>query len=66
MAKNVSYKKSITTKLKVVGYYDNETLSIETEEGSKSLKTLLRDFTGAPVEIVVTVKQEDELEIPTL
>ena len=62
---NFSYKKTETTVLKVTGYLNPDTMTIEVNGEQKELRTLLKDFTGACVELNVKVKEEEELDEPT-
>lgn len=59
-----SYKQNKTTTLKACGFIDVNNMTITVDEEEKSLKTLLSDFNGGFVELVVKVKEETELEEP--
>ena len=67
-SKSVSYRRTVTTALKVAGFLDIEDdgIYLGTEDGdNKKLSVLLSDFQGAPVELSVTVKQVDDLPDPS-
>ena len=59
-----SYKQKKTTTLKACGFIDIDSMTITVDEEEKSLKTLLSDFNGGFVELVVKVKEEQELNEP--
>ena len=59
-----SYKQNKTTTLKACGFIDIDHTTITVDEEEKSLKTLLSDFNGSFVELVVKVKEEQELDEP--
>lgn len=63
--KSFSYKETKNTTLKVTGVIDTDMLTIDVDGYSKKLATLLSDFNGAVVELVVKVKEENELDEPT-
>ena len=62
MAKNYTYKKNVTTKMIIKGVYDADYGIISNEEDDIKLLDKLKVFEGAPVEISVTVKSEEDLD----
>ena len=62
---NFAYKKTVTTAMKVVGILDSDNLTVDVDGEEKKLSTLLSDFNGAPIEINIKVKDEEELDEPT-
>lgn len=62
--KNFSYKKSTVTTLKVCGFIDTDNGTIDVDDDCKDICTLLSDFNGGLVELVVKVKSESELDEP--
>lgn len=61
MAKNFTYKQNVTTKMTIKGMYDADDGIVSSEEADIKLLDKLRVFEGASVEIVVTVKSEEDL-----
>lgn len=61
---NFSYKKVITTNMKVAGILDTDVMTVDIDDEEKKLSTLLSDFNGAPVEINIKLKDEEELDEP--
>ena len=61
---NFAYKKTVTTAMKVVGILDSDNLTVDVDGEEKKLSTLLSDFNGAPIEINIKVKDEEELDEP--
>ena len=59
-----SYTRNITTTLKATGVIDADEGTIYVDETEKSLKTLFSEFNGATVELVIKVKENEELEEP--
>lgn len=62
---NFAYKKTVTTAMKVAGILDSDNLTVDVDGEEKKLSTLLSDFNGAPIEINIKVKDEEELDEPT-
>ena len=62
---NFAYKKTVTTAMKVAGILDSDNLTVHVDGEEKKLSTLLSDFNGAPIEINIKVKDEEELDEPT-
>lgn len=61
---NFSYKKTITTKMKVCGLLDVGKMTIDVDDEERSLAALIADFDGADVEIQIGVKDDIELDPP--
>lgn len=61
---NFAYKKTVTTAMKVVGILDSDNLTVDVDGEEKKLSTLLSGFNGAPIEINIKVKDEEELDEP--
>ena len=61
---NFAYKKTVTTAMKVAGILDSDNLTVDVDGEEKKLSTLLSDFNGAPIEINIKVKDEEELDEP--
>ena len=59
-----SYTKNTTTTLKAVGVFDYTNGTIYVDDTEKSLKTLFSDFDGANIELVIKVKENEELDEP--
>ncbi len=64
MAQSFTYKKTTVTQMKVAGILDTDNMTVDVEGEDKKLSTLLSDFNGAGIEIVIKVKDETELEEP--
>lgn len=62
MAKNFIYKQNTVTKMVIKGVYDADDGIVSNEEDDIKLIDKLRVFEGAPVEIAVTVKTEEDLD----
>ena len=62
---NFSYKKTITTAMKVAGIIDTDNMTVDVDGEVKKLSTLLSDFNGAGIEININVKDEEEIDEPT-
>lgn len=62
MAKNFIYKQNTVTKMVIKGVYDADDGVVSNEEDDIKLIDKLRVFEGAPVEIAVTVKTEEDLD----
>ena len=64
--KNVSkgfiYKQNVTTKMVIKGIYDADDGIVSNDEADIRLLDKLKVFEGAPVEITVTVKSEEDLD----
>lgn len=63
---NFTYKKTLTTQMKVVGTLDTDMMTIEVDGENKKISTLLSDFEGECIEITVKTKAEQELDEPTV
>lgn len=61
---NFVYKKTITTSMKVAGILDTDNMTVDIDGEEKKLSTLLSDFNGAPMEINIKLKDEEELDEP--
>lgn len=61
---NFAYKKTVITAMKVVGILDSDNLTVDVGGEEKKLSTLLSGFNGAPIEINIKVKDEEELDEP--
>ena len=61
---NFSYKKTITTKMKICGLLDVGKMIIDVDDEERSLAALIADFDGADVEIQIGVKDDIELDPP--
>ncbi len=58
------YNKTTTTTLKVGGILDTDRGIIDIDGDERNLFSLISDFNGADVEIVVKVKIDEELAAP--
>ena len=61
---NIKYNRTTTTTLKVAGILDVANGVIDIDGEQRSLLAMMSDFEGAPVDITVKVKVDDELEVP--
>lgn len=61
---NFVYKKTVTTSMKVAGILDTDNMTVDVDGEEKKLSTLLSDFNGAPMEINIKLKEEEELDEP--
>ena len=61
MAQNFVYKESKVITKKLVGFYDSEKHTIDIDGEEKDIITELKDFEGSVVEIVVKIKEENDL-----
>lgn len=61
MAQSYVYKESKVTTKKLVGCYDAENHTIDVDGESKDIIKELEDFSGAITEIVIKVKEENDL-----
>ena len=61
MAKNFVYKQNVVTKMVIKGVYDADDGIVSNEEDDIKLLDQLKVFEGAPVEIAITVKTEEDL-----
>lgn len=59
-----SYTKNTTTTLKAAGVLDCSAGTIFVDDTEKSLRTLFSDFDGADIELVIKVKENEELDEP--
>lgn len=64
MAKELSYKKSVSTTLKAVGLFDANAMTLEIDGSSKKLHKLLEDFDGCSLELTAKVSYHEDLDIP--
>lgn len=62
MAKNLTYKRTTTTKLQGNGFLDTDNNTIEIDGVEKNLSELLKDFNGVEISFTVSVKEEEILE----
>lgn len=62
MAKNYIYKQNIVTKMVIKGVYDADGGIVSNEDDDIKLLEKFKVFEGAPVEITVTVKTEEDLD----
>lgn len=61
MAQNYVYKESKVTTKKLVGFYNAEKHAVEVDGEDKDIIVELNDFEGSAIEIVVKVKEENDL-----
>lgn len=61
MAKSYQYKETKLTTKKLAGIYDAERGVINVDGEDLSVLEELKDFEGAPLEIVMKVKEETDL-----
>ena len=61
MAQNYVYKESKVTTKKLVGFYNAEKHTVEVDGEDKDIIVELNDFEGSVIEIVVKVKEENDL-----
>ena len=61
MAQNYVYKESKVTTKKLVGFYDAEKHTIEVDGVNKDIIAELNDFEDSAIEIVIKVKEENDL-----
>jgi hypothetical protein len=59
-----AYKKVTNTTLKACGILDTDNGTINVDDVEKSITTLLSDFNGAYVDLIVKTKDEEELNEP--
>ena len=64
MAQCFSYKETKTTTMKVAGILDTDAMVIHTDDGERSIKTLLSYFNGAEIDFSIKVKSERDLDEP--
>ena len=62
MSKGFIYKQNVTTKMVIKGVYDADDGIVSNDESDIRLFDKLKVFEGAPVEITVTVKSEEDLD----
>lgn len=62
MAKNYIYKQNTVTKMVIKGVYDADDGIVSNEDDDIKLLEKFKVFEGAPVEITVTVKTEEDLD----
>ena len=62
MSKGFIYKQNVTTKMVIKGIYDADDGIVSNEDSDINLFDKLKVFEGAPVEITVTVKSEEDLD----
>lgn len=58
---NLVYKQTTVTTKKMAGYYDADKHEIEVDGVAMDILKALSDFNGAPLEIVVKIKEEKDL-----
>lgn len=58
------YTRTTNTTIKAAGTFDLDNMTIATDEDVLSIKTLMKDFEGADISFSVSVKTNEELEIP--
>lgn len=63
---NFTYKKAVTTTLKVCGVIDVENGTIDVDGEAKKILSLLSDFNGGSIELVAKVKDEEDLDEPVI
>lgn len=63
---NFSYKEVKTTTLKVAGILDANRGTIEVDGVEKRLSTLLSDFNNECVEFTIKIKEENDLDEPSV
>lgn len=61
MAQNYVYKESKVTTKKLVGFYNAEKHTVEVDGEDKDIIVELNDFEGSVIEIIVKVKEENDL-----
>lgn len=61
MAKNYLYKESKVTTKKMSGFYDAEKHTIDVDGENRNIIDELKDFEGATIEIVIRIKEENDL-----
>lgn len=64
MAQCFSYQEKRTTTMKVTGILDADAMVIHTDDGERSIKTLLSDFNGATLDFMVKVESKHDLDEP--
>lgn len=63
---NFAYKKTTTTAMKVAGILDTDNMTVDVDGEKKKHSTLLSDFNGGAIEINIKVKDEEDLDEPTV
>lgn len=63
---NFKYNRTTLTKLKAVGYLDLEKNAIIVDDEPKSLDALFSDFNECLVDLSLTLKDEEDLDDPTV
>ena len=63
---NFAYKKTTTTAMKVAGILDTDNMTVDVDGEKKKLSTLLSDSNGGAIEINIKVKDEEDLDEPTV
>ena len=64
MATSLSCKRVETTTLKVCGTLDTDRMIISVDGDERKLSTLLSYFNGSDVDLVLKIKDEEELDPP--
>ena len=64
MAKNLVYEQTTNNKMKACGMLDFTNGMIVVDGEEKKLSTLFADFEGMEVELVLSVKDKEEFDIP--
>lgn len=62
MAQNFSYRENRITKMSIKGILNADDMTINVDDIDKSLTTLLSDFNGAQVNIIVKVQEDIDLD----
>jgi len=58
---NYVYKKTTVTTKKLAGFFDGDTGIIEVDGEEKNLLKELKDFSGGYIEVVMKLKDEEDL-----
>lgn len=59
--KNYIFKETKVTTKKLVGFYDSENHTIEVDGENKDVLQELEIFNGCPLELVLKIKEENDL-----
>ena len=62
---NLVYKLTKTKKLKASGFLDVDSMTIEVDGEEKKLSTLLREYDGCDIDFNISVKDEEDLDLPS-
>lgn len=63
-AKSFSYKLTKTKTMKMAGILDCDNMTIEIDGVDKRLSTLFSEYDGLPIEFILKVKDEEDLDEP--